>query len=82
MTRLTQADTPEAVVTVRGFFVEYAESLNYDLCFQGFDDELAQFPGYYAPPSGRLLLATVNGAVAGCAALRDLGQGACEIKRL
>ena len=82
MTRLTQADTPEAVATVRGLFVEYVEFVNYGLCFQGFDDELAQLPGYYAPPSGRLLLATVNGAVADCDALRDLGQGACKIKRL
>lgn len=82
MARLTQADTPDAVETARALFVEYAESLNYDLCFQGFDGELAQLPGYYAPPSGRLLLAAVDGAVAGCAALRDLGDGACEIKRL
>ena len=82
MTRLTQADTPEAVATVRGLFVEYAESLDYDLCFRGLDDELAQLPGYYAPLSRRLLLATVNGTVASCAALHDLGQGACEIKRL
>jgi len=82
MTTLTQAHTPDAVETVRGLFVEYAESLDYDLCFQGFDHELAQLPGCYAPPSGRLLLATVDGAVAGCAALRDLGDGACEIKRL
>lgn len=82
MITIAQADTPDAVETARGLFVEYAESLDYDLCFQGFDGELAQLPGYYSPPSGRLLLASVDDAVAGCAALRDLGDGVCEIKRL
>ena len=82
MIRIFQADTPETVEAARALFVEYAESLDYDLCFQGFDDELAGLPGGYTPPAGRLLLATVDGALAGCVALRDLGEGRCEMKRL
>jgi ribosomal protein S18 acetylase RimI-like enzyme len=82
MITIAQADTPDAVETARGLFVEYSESLDSDLCFQGFDGELAQLPSYYSPPSRRLLLASVDDAVAGCAALRDLGDGVCEIKRL
>lgn len=67
---------------VRELFLEYARSLDFELCFQSFDDELAGLPGKYEPPSGRLYLATVNGQTAGCIALRQLDAGICEMKRL
>ncbi len=70
----------------RDIFTEYARSLAVDLCFQGFDQELAQLPGEYAPPRGALLLAKVEGVVAGCCALRPLDAAdypnASEMKRL
>ncbi len=72
--------------TVREIFREYAQGLGVDLCFQGFEQELAQLPGDYAPPRGTLLLALVDGAVAGCCALRPLDSSdypnAAEMKRL
>ncbi len=72
--------------TVREIFLEYAQGLGVDLCFQGFEEELAQLPGDYAPPRGALLLALVDGAVAGCCALRPLDSSdypnAAEMKRL
>ena len=81
-TTLLQAESAADVEAARGLFLAYAGALDFSLCFQGFDGELAQLPGYYAPPSGRLLLARVDGALAGCIALRDLGGGDCEMKRL
>ncbi|PUE54597.1 GNAT family N-acetyltransferase [Limnohabitans parvus] len=73
-------------IETRSIFQEYASSLKVDLCFQGFQDELAGLPGDYAEPRGTLLLAWVNGAVAGCCALRPLDASdytnAAEMKRL
>ncbi|HYV65234.1 MAG TPA: GNAT family N-acetyltransferase, partial [Myxococcales bacterium] len=54
----------------------------YDLCFQGFESELAGLPGRYAAPEGRLFLAAEGGQPVGCIALRSLGDGICEMKRL
>ena len=80
--KIVQAETPEQIDAVRELFLEYAKSLNFSLCFQSFDQELASLPGDYSPPSGRLLLADFNGQRAGCVALHQLADGICEMKRL
>jgi len=67
---------------VRVLFNEYSESLGFSLCFQSFNEELAGLPWEYAPPSGRLLLATLDGTPAGCVALHKIEDGVCEMKRL
>jgi putative acetyltransferase len=79
---IKQARTEAAIATAREIFREYEKWLGLDLCFQGFEDELKNLPGKYAPPSGRLYLAEVDGSVAGCIALRPLDLGICEMKRL
>lgn len=76
--RIEDADAEEA----RALFREYAQALGVDLCFQGFDDEVASLPGAYARPRGRLLAARLDGEIVGCVALRPLGGGTCEMKRL
>ena len=67
---------------VRELFVAYQKWLDVDLCFQGFDAELAGLPGAYVAPTGRLFYLEVDGAAAGCIGLRALDDGSCEIKRL
>ena len=79
---ITQAALRKHLKQVRGLFLEYAQSLGFSLCFQSFDKELAELPGIYASPDGRLLLATINGQPAGCAALHKLESDICEMKRL
>jgi putative acetyltransferase len=81
--------TPESVDDwheTRLILRDYANSLNFDLDFQGFDEELAGLPGAYAQPGGLMLLALVDGAVAGSGAFRPLPDAdypnACEMKRL
>jgi putative acetyltransferase len=83
---LRPAQFPDDLQTVRQLFLEYQAGLGIDLCFQGFDAELAELPGAYAPPAGTLLLACVDSEPAGCCAMRPLYNtdhlNACEMKRL
>jgi len=83
----TQAESPTQIAQARELFLEYAQSLGFSLCFQNFDEELANLPGSYSPPKGRLLLADHEGQLAGCVALHELdldepGSSTCEMKRL
>jgi ribosomal protein S18 acetylase RimI-like enzyme len=79
---IRQALGEEEITVARGLFREYEAELGMDLCFQGFERELAGLPGDYAPPSGRLLLAWMDGQPVGCVALRRIKEDLCEMKRL
>jgi putative acetyltransferase len=87
------ADTPEQLDDVRALMrsfvawhrAQHADDLRLiDGYFDAaaFEDEVAGLPGKYARPVGRLLLASLDGGAAGCVALRSLGDGACEMKRM
>lgn len=79
---LIQAVTKEQINIAKDLFLEYAKSLDFELCFQDFDKELTELPGEYSPPDGRLFLVKLDDKFAGCIALRKLEQGICEMKRL
>jgi ribosomal protein S18 acetylase RimI-like enzyme len=76
------ARIPQEVPALRALFREYAAGIGIDLCFQRFEEEIEGLPGLYAPPEGRLLLACEDDDLVGCAALRPLADGLCEMKRL
>ena len=78
----SQAETSEQLEEARRLFREYEASLGIDLCFQGFEQELANLPDGYARPDGRLILASSDEGTAGCVALRKIDEGVCEMKRL
>jgi putative acetyltransferase len=79
---IIHAESQEQIDQARELFREYESWLGLDLCFQNFEKELAELPGAYEPPTGRLLLAFENDELAGCVALRKLSDGVCEMKRL
>ena len=85
--KIAPVETAEALVAVRILLEEYWNSFGFTPCFQNFGDELAGLPGAYAPPAGRLALATVDdqsarGQAAGCIALRRVDSHHAEAKRL
>ncbi|KAL4915511.1 acyl-CoA N-acyltransferase [Aspergillus aurantiobrunneus] len=84
--RVVPAQTAKHIATARRLFTVYAEWLNIDLSFQGYDSELDSLPGKYGPPHGELLLAySSNNTPLGCVAIHSLNQDAeqsCEMKRL
>jgi len=80
--KIVSVESPADIEFARQLFTEYAAWLEISLCFQNFEKELAELPGDYAEPDGRLLLAYVDDELAGCIALRKIGEGVCEMKRL
>ena len=79
---IRQVESPADLEAVRALFREYERWVDESCCFAGFERELADLPGEYAPPDGLLLLAVEGGAPAGCVALRALPDGTAEMKRL
>ena len=82
MIEIRAAGLPADLPLIRALFGEYVDALGIDLGFQGFAEELAQLPGKYVPPRGRLLIAWDGGQAAGCVALRPIDATRCEMKRL
>ena len=82
MIKIVQATTKESIENAKTLIREYAKSLEFDLGFQNFDQEMDDFPGEYAFPKGCLFIAMDENQPVGCVALRDLGDGICEMKRL
>jgi len=79
---IIQAETAEQIEAARTLFREYEAWLGVDLCFQSFEKELKNLSGEYAKPSGGLFLALSDEKIAGCIALRKVGDATCEMKRL
>jgi len=79
---IREAEGAADMKAVRELFIEFQGIINVDLCFQGFDEELATLPGRYARPLGRLFLAMDGDEAVGVTGLRPTGDGVAEMKRL
>jgi putative acetyltransferase len=79
---LISSANSDHIAEARKLFLEYGSSLDFNLCFQSFDQELESLPGAYAPPDGKLLLLKYGDHFAGCIGLRKLENEICEMKRL
>jgi len=82
MVQIIRAVTEEHYKQAKLLFRQYASTLDFELDFQGFDDEVITLPGVYSPPGGCILLAKVSDRFVGCVALRKLENNICEMKRL
>lgn len=93
MLRIVPATTPDQLDAVRSLFRAFvswhrethvADRELIDRYFdkEAFEAELSRLPGAYAPPKGALLLGLIGEEPAGCVAMRDLGMGVCEMKRM
>jgi GNAT superfamily N-acetyltransferase len=80
--RLIQPEFTEQWAAARCLIEEYAASLDFKLCFQGFEAEVRDLPREYGPPAGALLLAEGEAGALGCVALRKFSEGVSEMKRL
>ena len=79
---IKELENYNATEPIKDIFLEYAQFLEVDLCFQGFEQELADLKKLYAPPSGCILIAIEGETLAGTVALKKIGEGVCEMKRL
>lgn len=66
----------------KDLFLEYANSLNFELCFQDFEKEIFDLPAQYSEPTGCIILCYENEKPIGCVGLRQFAEGICEMKRL
>lgn len=82
MIEYVHVESKEHLDHIRELFSEYVHSLNFKLSFQDYENELAELPGEYAPPDGRLVLAIVDGDAVGCIGLRKINDTICELKRM
>jgi carbonic anhydrase len=80
--KIEPVEDEAALSSVRALLQEYWDSFGFMPCFQNFGDELAGLPGAYAPPNGRLALATTGGNPVGCIAMRPVDSLRVEAKRL
>ena len=79
---IIEPESVEQIEQTRELFREYEAWFGLKLCFQNFDEEVADLPGKYAAPDGRLFLVFADEKLAGCIALRKLEDEICEMKRL
>lgn len=82
MIEIIEATTDDLISAAKALFLEYAASLSFDLCFQNFDQEMADFPDLYTAPLGGLYVAGFQSRPIGCVGFRYFEKGVCEMKRL
>lgn len=79
---IQEATTPTQFARAKALIEEYVAEIGVDLTFQGYEEELARFPGEFSPPYGAVLLATERAEPIGVVTLRRFSDTVAEMKRL
>ena len=86
MIQIVEVQTASELEQVKDLFRAYFQFLAHDhgldISYQGIEEELADLPGKFAPPDGRLIMAVIPEQAIGCAALRRIDPKVCELKRM
>ena len=82
MSKLITVATEDEYKAAATLFLEYAAWLKIDLCFQGFEEELAHLNEMYSAPSGVIFLSKKEDIFTGCVAVRKKENDVAELKRM
>ncbi|ANZ61338.1 acetyltransferase [Secundilactobacillus paracollinoides] len=77
-----QARTATEFEIAKKLTLAYSKTLNLDLSFQNFQEEIASLDTRYNGPKGALLIAEIDGQPAGVVAVHEFSEGVAELKRL
>jgi len=66
---------------LKQLLLEFATTIDFDLCYQSFVKELSSINEFYSPPNGIAFLLSHDNKTIGCVGLREITPGVAIVKR-